>query len=362
MSEQSLSQAAKRASIILLGIDTHASRHTVCRQIGLDTPQPAQSFDTDSLLRWIGKQSSLAERVVCCYEAGPTGFELCRKINGLGTECLVIKPRNWDCYGVRVKTDKLDARSITEALHRYIAGNRDALKPVRIPTLEEQIRRGHSRQRDSLQREAQRLAAMGRSLALYHGFQITGKWWGPRTWATLQKQLPSFLIKLMETYRKCLLLVQSQRDDIEQELHQQAPALLPKGLGAMTHEFISREIGDWSRFGNRRQVASYAGLCPSEYSSGGKRRQGPINKHGNPRLRKLLVETVWRFVQFQPKWIRLEKVARQLSEQGSPGRKRIAVTLARQLVIDLWRLNTNQTTAERLGLVMAEPLQRSRGR
>lgn len=77
----------------------------------------------------------------------------------------------------------------------------------------------------------------------------------------------------------------------------------------MTHEFISREIGDWSRFGNRRQVASYAGLCPSEYSSGGKRRQGPINKHGNPRLRKLLVETVWRFVQFQPKWIRMEKVA-----------------------------------------------------
>lgn len=130
----------------------------------------------------------------------------------------------------------------------------------------------------------------------------------------------------------------------------------------MTHEFISREIGDWSRFGNRRQVASYAGLCPSEYSSGGKRRQGPINKHGNPRLRKLLVETVWRFVQFQPKWIRMEKVARQLSEQGSPGRKRIAVTLARQLVIDLWRLNTGQTTPERLGLVMAEPQQRSRGR
>ena len=45
------------------------------------------------------------------------------------------------------------------------------------------------------------------------------------------------------------------------------------------------------RFKNARQVGNYFGLCPSESSSGERRRLGSITKHGNPRLRRLMVET-----------------------------------------------------------------------
>ena len=88
-----------------------------------------------------------------------------------------------------------------------------------------------------------------------------------------------------------------------------APAGLPAGLGAMTWELITREVGDWHRFRNRRQVASYTGLCPSEHSSGQTRRQGAITRHGNPRLRHLLIEAVWRRLKFQPQYRAMAKWA-----------------------------------------------------
>lgn len=41
-----------------------------------------------------------------------------------------------------------------------------------------------------------------------------------------------------------------------------------------------RASGDWNRFKNRRQVASYTGLVPCEDSSGERRFRGAITKHG----------------------------------------------------------------------------------
>ena len=38
----------------------------------------------------------------------------------------------------------------------------------------------------------------------------------------------------------------------------------------MTSVIIDREIGNWHRFNNRRQIASYTGLCPGEYIAGKK--------------------------------------------------------------------------------------------
>jgi transposase len=56
---------------------------------------------------------------------------------------------------------------------------------------------------------------------------------------------------------------------------------VPKGVGPLSFEVLRREVGDWSRFNNRREVSSYTGLCPREHSSGGKRRGGSVNKSGN---------------------------------------------------------------------------------
>jgi hypothetical protein len=70
-----------------------------------------------------------------CYEAGPFGYGLHRELTALGTTNYVIRPRDWDEYGQKVKTDRRDARRLVLELDRYVAGNHAAFCVVRVPTL-----------------------------------------------------------------------------------------------------------------------------------------------------------------------------------------------------------------------------------
>jgi transposase len=92
-----------------------------------------------------------------------------RKLSALGVSNRVVRPRDWDEYGKKVKTDKRDAKELVLHLDRYIAGNSDAFCVVRVPSEAQEQARSRSRQRESLQKQKQRLAAQGRSAALYYG-------------------------------------------------------------------------------------------------------------------------------------------------------------------------------------------------
>ena len=85
--------------------------------------------------------------------------------------------------------------------------------------------------------------------------------------------------------RPILSLFDTQIATLTAEIEAAAPPDLPRGLGKLTTVTLGREVCDWHRFKNRRQIASYTGLCPGEHSSGAKRVQGSVTKHGNPRLR-----------------------------------------------------------------------------
>jgi len=113
-------------------------------------------------------------------------------------------------------------------------------------------------------------------------------------------------------------------------------------------------VADWSRFKNRRQVGSYTGLCPSEDSSGPRRFQGHVNKHGNRRIRPILIECAWRLLYFQPNYRLVRKWRLALCKTRSSGarRKQIIVALARQFAVDWWRIRTGRTTPEALGLAL----------
>jgi transposase len=346
-----------KAEVILLGLDIHAERQVAVRQIDGQTPQPAQRFTTEGLLKWVKKQLTLAKEVHTCYEAGPFGYGLHRQLEALGAKNLVVRPRNWDEYGQKVKTDKRDARALTEALDRYVRGNHRALSVVRVPTPEQEQQRSLGRQREALARQLQRLAAMGRGHGLYYGERLTGQWWKPRRWKKLENELQDIVLKLLTPLRRLILALEKELGDATVTIEAAAEPVRPKGLGALTSELITREIGDWNRFTNRRQVASYTGLCPREYSSGNRRFQGSVTKHGNPRLRRLLVETVWRLLRFQPNYRRFDKWKDELHKHKGklpPGwKKKKVVAIARQFMIDLWRINTGRCTCEELGLELA---------
>jgi transposase len=85
-------------------------------------------------------------------------------------------------------------------------------------------------------------------------------------------------------------------------------------------------------------------------------RFGSIDRHGNKYVRTLLVEAVWRLLTWQPHWHARQKYLQKL-KVGASLNKKMAVALARQLAIDLWRWRTGRASAAELGfrVVTARP-------
>lgn len=341
-------------SVVFLGLDVHAKQITVVRQIDHTLPQPAQRFDQARLLAWIAKMTAQGATVFSCYEAGCFGYVLHRALAELGVENLVIAPETW-CP--RHKTDRRDARELCLRLERYHGGNTRAFSVVRVPTVEQERRREAGRQRQRLLNERMRSEKRGASLLLLAGIKVSHGWWKPLRWAELKPTLSDDLQTRVGFWQAQALLYDGKQQKAKRALEaevQEKMESLPAGLGNLTWRLLCGEILTWKRFNNRRQVASYTGLCPSDNSSGESQKQGPINRCGNPRVRTLLVETAWRLTRYEKEWRGFKKFPELLDKTaGSRKRRRLIVAAARLLAIDLWRLETRQTEASNLGLSQA---------
>jgi transposase len=336
---------------IKLGIDVHQDFYVVVEQVDGSSPKPPQRFAKAAFLHWVATLRSRAPEVYAVYEACGFGFSLQRNLHALGVHCYVVCPQKLDEHNKRVKTDGLDAKALCLKLDRFVQGNRAALAIVRVPSEAEERSRAIHRQREQLVGARKRLEAQGRSLLVNHGLEPVKSWWKERTFAALQ--VPAWMKELLGNSQPLLLALQEKIDQLTVQLQNAATQEPPRGLGKMTSVIIDREIGNWHRFANRRQIASYTGLCPGEYSSGQKRLQSCVTKHGNPRLRAALVELAWRMVRFQPNYRAVRKWMHRLRKgQLTTGaaRKKAIVALARQLAVDLWRIRTDRLTQEQLGL------------
>jgi len=339
--------------LLKVALDVHLAFYVAAIQEEGSHPKPPQRFKPADFLRWIDQQLTRGWRIVTCYEAGPLGFVLHRQLTARGVNNYVVRPRVWDEQRGRVKTDRLDALWMLNALDRFCAGNKKALALVRVPTEEEEQKRSHSRLRQALAGDRQRIAQRGRGIALQYGFRLKGAWFGRRSWPRWQEKLPPWLIALLEPLRVSCLFLHDQLRAQDEVIEKSSTAPLPKGLGALTAQILQREACDWSRFQNRRQVSSYLGLCPSENSSGARQHQGHITKSGNPRLRWALCETAWRLVRHQPEYRGVKKWRERLGPRASAAQKKQAlVALARTFGVDWWRLCIGRTTPEKLGLKM----------
>jgi len=347
------SVVSKQHQCIKLGLDVHADSIRVVRMIDGATPQPAQKMSPDEFPAWAVKQLALADKVCSCYEAGPLGYGLHRKLTATDIENIVIRPLVLDEYRKRVKTDKTDALALAKRLDAYVRGNRKAFAVVRVPTEQEERERTLSRQREQLVREVRRVRGQGRSLMLFHGVRVKGVWWRWH-WNRVTEKLPAWLVERLEVFRAVLQVLDQQIRKLTLVLEAQAPAARPRGLGPLGFEVIRREIGDWNRFANRRQIGSYTGLCSGVSSSGRSRKMLSINKCGNPRLRSSLVTLAWRLVQYQPRCLLIQKWKHILlnAQSASSARKRAIVAVARQLAVDLWRWQTGRIQPAQLGRQM----------
>ena len=95
-------------------------------------------------------------------------------------------------------------------------------------------------------------------------------------------------------------------------------------------------------------------MVPSEWSTGNGQRLGSITKVGVPAIRRIITEMVWRMILFQPQYKAVQKWRAVLEGSNRGLKKKAVVAIGRQLMVDLWRLQTGRISAQELNLIMVE--------
>jgi transposase len=239
----------------------------------------------------------------CCYEAGPTGYDLYRKLTDSGFRCIVVAPSLIPKKpGERVKTDQRDACNLARLLR---SGD---LTPVWVPDEETEAMRDLVRARDDA-KKAERVARqqLGKFL-LRLGRRYPGKtaWTGKhldwiRGQEFDQEAQQIVLLDYIHTLEEATRRVHDLDKAIasQQEEWSRAPLVKAlqafRGISLVTAVGIVAEIGDFQRFATAPKAMSFAGLTPSEHSSGDSTRRGGITRAGNRYVRRLLVESAWSY-------------------------------------------------------------------
>ena len=315
-----------------------------------------------AIRRFIDKHGP--EGLSVCYEAGPGGFALWRLLTSMGVACDVVAPSVIPVRkGDRVKTDRRDAKKLVTL---YRAG---MLRFVHPPTAELEGLRDLLRARDDVRCAG--MAARNRVLKqlLRHGriFREGKTAWTKlhRAWLARQRLDDPLAQEALEQLLIHLDGIERQLATLDAHLEEIAGGewwagqveILTRfrGISTLTALGLIAEIGDFSRFAHPRELASWLGITPSEYSSGDQQHRGHITLSGNRHARRLLIEAAWRHRHppRRPKtgpapderaWqaqVRLYHRYRHLTEHGK--RTTVAnVAVARELVGFLWAAMTNQ--------------------
>jgi transposase len=137
--------------------------------------------------------------------------------------------------------------------------------------------------------------------------------------------------------------------EIAQCLHPYAEAMrllqtIP-GVNKTVAAAIIAEVGvDMSRFPSAKHRASWAGLCPGNKQSGGKRLQAPANE-GNRWLRGMLGEVVWTITHTKDNYL----VAQYQRLVRRRGKYKAVVAVAHTLLVIIYHLLRDQQPYTDLG-------------
>ena len=355
VSKEQNSQKQPKANRIVIGVDAHLKSYQAARKIDNGAVGVAQTLRSkEALLLYVEQQREQAKEVVVLYEAGPLGFRLYRELKASEIECLVCAPRSGEQKRKRRKNNAVDARTLTSDLSNYLNGNEQALQRVRVPTQAQEQARVQSRQQDALVEQRKRIGAIGNALLLSQGCGSLSNWWRPKAFERLSKEVAGWIVKHLERWVGVLRELDQQIQQAKVALSQQWQGPRPKGMGAVSLVQLNAEVLDWNLYSSRRKIGCLAGMVPSEWSTGEGQRLGAITKVGLPALRRIITEMVWRMILFQPEYKAVQKW-RQVLEGSNRGlKKKAVVAIGRQLIVDIWRLQTRRICAQELGLIMIE--------
>jgi transposase len=361
-----------KKELLFVGLDVHAKNITVALAEGgggearLYGTIPNDLHAVEKLFAKLRKAHPGTELRVC-YEAGPTGFVLARRLAQLKIHGAVVAPSLIPSRsGDRVKTDRRDALKLAR-LHR--AGE---LTAVHVPDANDEAMRDLCRARTDAVQDLRRARAQLKAFLLRHGYRYTGK----SAWTEAHRRYLRELVLPHPAQRVVLedaIGAIGRAEERIGRLEDQMQALLEswpmkpvvaammalRGFARVGAMVLVSELGGAWRFDHPRQLMAYLGLVPTENTSCDTRRQGRITKTGNSHARWLMIEAAHHY-RLSPKvskelsarqqglsqevkacsWkaqTRLHKRMMQLCARGKE-RNKVTVAVARELCGFVWHL------------------------
>lgn len=290
-----------------VGLDVHKESISVAvADLADPNPRYLGKFTNNyDVLRKIIKKLGSPEQLHFCYEAGPCGYGIYRYLTAAKCKCTVVAPSLIPQKpGERVKTDRKDAKKLARLLRSH------DLTKVWVPDEESEAFRDLTRAREAAVKD--RIAKRNQLGKFLLRLNIcpphrpgTLKY---RDWlSTLEFKYYTHTLVLQE-YIQAIDEVEARIQRLEAEIErianenthclqgQMIKALQTlRGVGLVTAATIVAELGDPARFDTARELMSYAGLVPSEHSSGQRQSRGGITKCGNSRIRRVIVEAAWHY-------------------------------------------------------------------
>jgi transposase len=290
------------------------------------------------------------------YEAGRDGFWLHRFLRVHEIQSVVVDASSIEVNRRyrRSKTDRLDMQKLLTMLVRWVLGETQLWKVVRVPSVEDEALRQPHREIIALKEERTQhinrmkglLAGLGLEAVIDGTFperlRALRQWDGQPVPVGLQERLLREFARWALVQRQIQDLENAEarmvRDDQQRHVAQVRTLMSVRGIGAQSAWLLVREVFGWRKIQNRRELAALAGLTPTPYHSGQSQREQGISKAGSKRLRWLMVELAWGWLHWQPA-SQLSRWYQERFGQGSARLRKLGiVALARKLLVALWRL------------------------
>jgi transposase len=351
------------ASVIYVGMDVH--KDSIVIAIAPEGREPAQGLativnDWAKLHKTLKSLTKNGEVLHICYEAGPTGFGLCRKLREAGMECIVVAPSLVPGKaGDRVKTDRRDACKLAHFLR---SGD---LTEVHVPEAAVEAIRDLERSRDDAKcAERATRHQLSKFLLRNDRRYDEGRAWTKRhmDWVRKQKFALPAQQYVLEDYVKAVEDMGERVERLTKAMAElvQDTVLAPlatalqafRGISLVSGVTIAAEVGDLKRFQTPQQFMSYVGLVPSEDSSGQRRKQGRITRCGNGHLRRMVVEAAWHYRHFP----RMSKELRRRNQGVAAGVRKIAWKAQKRLNERMFHLLKAGKSAQKAVIAMAREL------
>jgi transposase len=260
-------------------------------------------YSMEHLLTYVRKHFP-AQQVAFAYEAGPTGYGLYDGLVAQAYPCVIAAPSMIPkAPGQRVKTNRLDSRSLSENLRG------GQLKSIHVPSAVYRELRHLTQLRDTFVGEMVAMKLRIKSLLLFEGIAFppapAGSQWSFRVKKQLRALPCSVTVRFkLDQLLESLEFAEKQVLKTTKEIRrfcQTDPELSQcikyvrtvSGIGWIVASQLLARIGDWRELKNVRQLAGFLGLVPTEHSTGERTERGSITHTGDGRLRSKLIQAAW---------------------------------------------------------------------